>query len=190
MTPDGYAGLGSGEGATIDEALGDSRDTGLSWGKAVQKSGLNGLGAVVVAMLRLLGWHLMQPTLYWWALWSYWDIIDHLQLIFGVIVGVREGIYALLCFIAVCVRPAYLLVDVMATATSATPDKRIAIWLYVLAPEKFVIACVMSWCNLNGICIAISSALLDVSAVAAIVAACVSGITPPRTYDWVLCDDT
>ena len=65
----------------------------FNWLEARRRLGLTNTAAVLVATIRLCIWHWMQPLLYWFAFYSYSDELDRLQLIFGLVVGVREIIY-------------------------------------------------------------------------------------------------
>ena len=71
----------------------------FNWLEARRRLGLTNTAAVLVATIRLCIWHWMQPLLYWFAFYSYSDELDRLQLIFGLVVGVREIIYFLLTII-------------------------------------------------------------------------------------------
>ncbi|KAK3240957.1 hypothetical protein CYMTET_49239 [Cymbomonas tetramitiformis] len=50
---------------------------------------------IFVAALRLVFWHWMQPIMYTWILYSYYDLIDDLQLLLALIVLGREVTYML-----------------------------------------------------------------------------------------------
>merc|ERR1711934_967893 len=111
-----------------------------TWSDAVSKAGLTKCGAVLAATLRLLLWHLMQPALYWWALWSYWEEIDHLQLIAGQVVGAREAIYAFVVLLVPCVHPPCLLADPKTFLKCDDIRNNMHDFLmYVFTPEKFLI---------------------------------------------------
>ena len=137
---------------TIYRVINGDRD----WNDAVTDLKMNACGAVTIATARLLFWHWLQPILYAFVLYAYWDLIDEVQRILGLIVGGREALYWILTVIAVFRNPVYLLVDLSSTwkkdeyslvaVNSGNYDtergKRfIRIFncgLYVIAPEKYV----------------------------------------------------
>jgi hypothetical protein len=81
---------------------------------AVVNLGFHPNTARAIAVLRLFFWHLMQPVLYIWILYSYYDQLDWSQQLLGACVGVREALYVLLLLWGVCYRPAFLLVNLNA----------------------------------------------------------------------------
>jgi hypothetical protein len=106
------------------------------WTKARKELGYSACMALLVGASRLFFWHLMQPAVYAWVLYSYSEQIDALQLKLGCAVLARETIYVLLMLLALRACPAVLLVNLEADedAKGRLRDKL----LYVLAPEKFV----------------------------------------------------
>lgn len=123
---------------------GDSRvtivnvfDGTLSWHEARTELGLNQCAASLIALIRLLFWHWMQPFLYFYVLFAYWDLLVHIQRILGLIVGGREALYWLMTVFALCRNPVYLLVDLRSTWL----NRRNVIFelvSYVIAPDKYV----------------------------------------------------
>jgi len=96
---------------------------------------------IIVALIRLLIWHWLQPVGYIWLLSLYWPTLHGMQLVFGVLVGVRESLYLLSTLVCLWYKPAFLLIDVNATVRfrhSKGKNGMAFLAMYVLAPEKFV----------------------------------------------------
>jgi hypothetical protein len=116
-----------------------------TWEKAVQKNdgACTGSCAGLVAFLRLVGWHLLVPISYLIFLALLYDEIDVYQLVFAIIVAVRMLISILFTLACTKINPAFLLVDVSASMkqTDAIPHwdgGDTFLWLYLFAPEKYV----------------------------------------------------
>ena len=85
----------------------------------------------------------MQPVLYWYVLYAFWDLLDKVQQILGFMVAIREAIYFILTIIALFVGPVFLMPDIKATWTELFDldhqlDGKILVIMYVIAPEKYV----------------------------------------------------
>jgi len=118
--------------------------SGSSWGAARDCNGLSPRQAVRHGALTLLGWHLLQPALYFYVFFGAFSDLDRAQQVLGSLVAVREGVYALSVLACVAVNPAFLLVNARATARDEDNVGEVEAgygWLamYVLAPEKFVV---------------------------------------------------
>ena len=81
-------------------------------------NGQSQCGALLEAAAKLLGWHWLQPSLYWALLAMHWGDIDAAQRVFGVGVAVREALYFLSTCVCLWTNPAFLLVDIGATVRS------------------------------------------------------------------------
>ena len=79
--------------------------TYISWRDARISMGVNNETAILVASIRLIFWHLMQPGLYFLVFYAYWPMIDEPQRICGSIVAGRELIYFGVCLIGLWVNP-------------------------------------------------------------------------------------
>ena len=143
----------------------------FSWLEARKRLGLNNTAAILVALIRLCIWHWLQPLLYWFAFYSYSVELDHLQLIFGMVVGVREVLYFLLTVIGAMVNPVYLLMDTTATYN----ERKLDLLLYIFAPEKYVFLS-LGW-RYSYIMLLILI-VFDLFGVAALITALVTNITP------------
>eukprot|EP01084_Bolivina_argentea_P207900 354621_1 len=127
---------------------------------------INTCAAISIALIRLIFWHWMQQLLYFFVLYAYWDLLDDGQHILGLIVSVREGTYLLLTFIALCMNPSFLMIDLKASWNSEV----FTVLTYVIAPEKFVFLAVVD--NRNGFllgCGMISLILLDLAGIVAFI---------------------
>ena len=144
----------------------------FNWLEARRRLGLTNTAAVLVAIIRLCIWHWMQPLLYWFAFYSYSDELDRLQLIFGLVVGVREIIYFLLTIICSIVNPIYLLMDTTATYN----ERKLDLLLYIFAPEKYVFLSL--GIKRYSYLILIVLIIFDLFGVAALLTAIISNITP------------
>ena len=122
---------------------------GSSWGAARDCNGLSPRQAVRHGALTLLGWHLLQPALYFYVFFGAFSDLDRAQQVLGSLVAVREGVYALSVLACVAVNPAFLLVNARATARNEDNVGGAGggygwLALYVLAPEKFVVMALTS----------------------------------------------
>lgn len=149
----------------------------VPWAEACEKAGVGGLRAALSAFARLCLWHLLQPTVYLIALAVYWPQLGGWSHTLGALVGVREGLYVVMCFVGLWVHPAYLLVDVRATLRDDYHDDSLFFAImYVLAPEKFVTLAALKGLGIDdGIGAPLLSAtiLLDACGIAALVVAIV-----------------
>ena len=149
----------------------------LNWTQAKEDLGINTCAALFISSIRLIFWHWMQPFLYAFVLFAYWDLLDKGQQILGLIVAVREGIYFLLATVCIFVNPSYLLVDLRATwqkelwATwyEDIENKSLAL-MYAVAPEKYILMCISGNKNEDtGIGSGICLSLLDLSGIIAFI---------------------
>ena len=163
---------------------------GSSWGAARDCNGLSPRQAVRHGALTLLGWHLLQPALYFYVFFGAFSALDRAQQVLGSLVAVREGVYALSVLACVAVNPAFLLVNARATARNEdnvdNPWDTGYSWLalYVLAPEKFVVLALTGPGGLGmedwGLrWVAIVGPLLDLCGMAALGAGLGAGHLPP-----------
>eukprot|EP00494_Astrolonche_serrata_P013913 UN14039 len=83
----------------------------------MKRNGLSCYDACVQLFFRLFFWHLMQPFMYGWVLYSYWDSLDIFQQIFGSIVGGREGLYVIFIIICLCGNPSFFICNVGQSGT-------------------------------------------------------------------------
>ena len=132
----------------------DSEELDYStWAEAAETSNTSPFDAFMQSLARLLFWHLAQPfaygVVYGCAVAK--SEIDGLQVTFGAFVAFREGMYAVMALVCCCLKPAYLMVDVV-KSTKGHDDFNdffdndfLAVdtgWkflaMYVLAPEKYV----------------------------------------------------
>eukprot|EP01043_Picozoa_sp_COSAG02_P047450 COSAG02_NODE_4550_length_5224_cov_94.387512_2_plen_357_part_00 len=111
---------------------------GSSWGAARDCNGLSPCQAAGRGALTLLGWHLLQPALYFYVFVGAFSDLDTAQQVLGSLVGFREGVYAVSVVACVVVNPAFLLVDMGATVREQA-DWVTQVGQYVAAPEKFVV---------------------------------------------------
>ena len=74
---------------------------GSFWGAARDCNGLSPRQAAGRGALTLLGWHLMQPALYFYVFLGSFSDLDTVQQVLGSLVGFREAVYAV--SVAVCV---------------------------------------------------------------------------------------
>eukprot|EP01084_Bolivina_argentea_P135024 238008_1 len=126
--------IGTGDSnVTINKIFGQT----FTWTDAYKDQGLNLCAAMTVSMIRLIFWHWMQPFIYCFVLYAYWDLLDHVQQILGLIVAGREVIYFFLTIIGLLVNPVYLLLDLRAT-WNVDKDPTSTILMYILAPEKYI----------------------------------------------------
>eukprot|EP01084_Bolivina_argentea_P079457 144129_1 len=123
-------GMGKGE-LSINNLKGGT----TSWENARHIAGLNICAAFTLSFIRLVFWHWMQPLLYWFILYAYWNILDPTQQVLGVVVAVREALYLFLTILGLCLNRTFLLIDLRA---SWREDKT-SVLIYIIAPEKFVL---------------------------------------------------
>ena len=164
---------------------------GSSWGAARDCNGLSPRQAVRHGALTLLGWHLLQPALYFYVFFGAFSALDRAQQVLGSLVAVREGVYALSVLACVAVNPAFLLVNARATARNqdnvGSPLYAGYTWLamYVLAPEKFVVMALTNRGGLDmedwigGVWGFLIGPLLDLCGMAALGAGLGAGHLPP-----------
>lgn len=160
-----------------------------TWDKAVEKNEGVCTGSIpkLVAFLRLFGWHLLLPIFYFVAFPQLFDQIDPWQSYFGLVVLLRQVIYALTAVVCLNVNPAYLLVDIWA---SFRQEDVIHVWeggsafvlLYIFAPDKYVIFALFDEGGLKTkhmLSLVCSSMVLDlVSSIGALVCGIYSGALP------------
>ena len=112
----------------------DDAPPNLSLSEMARELGWSPRVAVVMAGIRLVFWHWMQPVMYTLALFTYADDIDELQWRLGLVVLAREALYVVFTVSACVLRPVFLLLSFYANAGSF-PE----LLLYVLCPEKFML---------------------------------------------------
>jgi hypothetical protein len=159
------------------------------WAKARRELGYSACMGSLVGASRLFFWHLMQPAMYAWVLYSYSEQIDGLQLKLGYAVLGREASYVVLVLLALRVCPAVLIVnleaeeeidddgDVMEESKARLRDKV----MYVLAPEMFVAVPVLEAAFGSGeMCLFTHLVLpaLDCCGIAALAAGAKTGLLP------------
>jgi hypothetical protein len=140
--------LSSAKEVSIDAIMGGH--SGPRWESAVAMLGWSQRKAWTVALIRLVFWHWMQPAMYAWTLYSYSDLIDYTQLVLGVVVLGREGLYVLFTCIALYRNPVFLLANVAAnrdnkhvgTSSYYAEFLNDVIW-FVFVPEKYVARCAL-----------------------------------------------
>eukprot|EP01043_Picozoa_sp_COSAG02_P050596 COSAG02_NODE_5218_length_4530_cov_14.302866_1_plen_1150_part_00 len=128
----------------MDQLLSKERS---SWDVAVRACGHSDREALALGVSRFVLWHAAQPVVYFISFGVYaasGDLIAS-QLLAGSFVLVREGLYLLSVMLCTWVRPAFLLVDIGATARGSNGIEG-HFWAvtYVLAPEKFVMRVLFS----------------------------------------------
>lgn len=168
----------------------EDEDEGASyvrWGPAREACGYNQCAAVSIAALRLMLWHLLQPAAYWLTLYAYSDVLSPKQWTWGLLVGVREAIYAAGVLAATAATPSFLLVtmresDRKTSCTQAVFDLDSSLWartVYVLAPEKYVVGTLMRPCNRSVWILALGSLVVfDIASAAALVTGLGAGNLP------------
>lgn len=112
-------------------------ERGLTWREVQTRLDATGSNAQLMALaaLRLLGWHLLQPVSFALIFFSWSDKINGLQIGLGAAVLTRELLYLLCALVATATRPAFLMVDPLATWFSGAQTEVI---MYTLMPEKFL----------------------------------------------------
>eukprot|EP01043_Picozoa_sp_COSAG02_P031966 COSAG02_NODE_2113_length_9800_cov_53.566643_8_plen_808_part_00 len=111
------------------------------WDIAVELSDLSEQEARQLAVLRFFMWHVAQPVAYFVVLLVSFDDLNSTQRKFGMVVAAREGVYLLMTVVCAVISPAFLLVDVIASArTNEDPpfSGYSFLALYVFAPDKIV----------------------------------------------------
>lgn len=141
-------------------------DNKLTWTQAKEGLEINQCAALFISIVRLIFWHCMQPLLYCYVLYAFWDLLDNVQQILGLIVAVREAIFFFMILLCTFRNPAFLLVDIRASCTQQAP----LVAVYVIAPEKFIYLC-LNCCRadlLNAVGILVLS-ILDIAGMVAFV---------------------
>ena len=171
----------------MSDLTSDSRSQNQSWQQTLAKSDIGPCQGAATALVRLVLWHWLQPVVYWTALSVYWDDLStseqlwgvHWQRDFGIAVGVREAIYVAGTLCCLVLQPSFLLVDVKATFEEDTGSAL----MYITSPEKFVL---MACANVTSGTVesifwvaALLTLALDLGALGALVAAWLTGVTPP-----------
>ena len=85
---------------------------------------------------------------------TYFDKIDHLQRIFGLIILCREFLYFILTIVGLFINPLYLLVSIGSAHDQPHNNFLHKFWsviFYVCAPEKFILVC-LKWRDGEWIC--------------------------------------
>jgi hypothetical protein len=117
---------------------------GSSWDVAYENS-RSAVHTIPTCFIKLLLWHLLQPVMYIYVFLTAYSTLDTMQQRLGSFVLLRESLYLLALLACVVANPAFLLVDVSA---SARDDPRFGVHVhsgytflarYVLAPEKYVV---------------------------------------------------
>eukprot|EP00494_Astrolonche_serrata_P001506 UN01512 len=103
----------------------------VSFSETMKRNGLSYYDACIQLFFRLFFWHLMQPCMYGWVLYSYWDSLDIYQQIFGSIVGGREGLYVIFIMICMFYNPSFFICNVGQSNTLSAV-------IYVFCPEKTI----------------------------------------------------
>eukprot|EP01084_Bolivina_argentea_P317306 550137_1 len=137
--------VGKGDTVVTIKKVWDNR---YSWSEATEHLGINKCAGFLISVIRLIFWHWMQPLLYWFVLFAYWDLLDNVQQILASIVAGREFIYFCLTCICVCVNPAFLLVDLIASFK----EYYMGALIYLFAPEKYIYLSITK--NKEGCCLA------------------------------------
>lgn len=118
----------------VQPSSSDDAPPKLSFSEMALELGWSPRVAVVMAIIRLVLWHWMQPAMYTLALFTYAHQLDELQWRLGLVVLAREGLYVLFTLAACVLRPVFLLLSFYVNAGSL-PE----LLLYVLCPEKFML---------------------------------------------------
>ena len=87
-----------------------------SWERTRRLAGFGPCTAVILALMRLLLLHLLQPAVYVFAVALYADRIERASQhwwMAACILAVREGWYIAMALACAAMQPSYLLVDVM-----------------------------------------------------------------------------
>ena len=133
------------------------------WVVARKASGWGHRTAVVVAIAKLLLWHLLQPAMYSAALYVYWDTLGTINSMWyrdgwsgggaprdlALIILIREVLYIVSCIVGLWIAPYYLLVHPAwkTGRTKSGSSRQIRnIITYALTPEKFVLeVIILAW---------------------------------------------
>lgn len=128
-------------GRGVAEAAVLASERGLSWREAKARlDATDDFQLNVLAALRLVFWHWMQPAayvllLYGWSDDPYFRSRSDFQVVMAIAVLVREVLYFGCTVLALVRCPAFLLVDVIATWRSGARGEAFA---SVMMPEKFL----------------------------------------------------
>jgi hypothetical protein len=171
-----------------DIASGNCR---MSWGDSVEALDFKPSMGLAVGALRLILWHWMQPVLYWVVLYAYWDKLDGLQHGLGLLVGVRELLYAFCTLCALWWQPIFLQANL-----SAQKERVKSFLFYVVMPDKYVASCcafASGDCKPVFTFIMVLLTAADACATAALIAGSVRGNLPAAlalgyvvaTFGWV-----
>lgn len=97
----------------------------------------------------MLFWHLLQPTAYWWTVYSFSNELRGQELNMALVVGCREGLYLISTLASCIVCPKVFLVngagaslDVSTDARGMGPGLKLLLQRVglVLCPEKMIVA--------------------------------------------------
>lgn len=164
----------------------------VTWDQATKKLGIKSNEfAILIASVRLLFWHWLQPFLYFYVLFICWESLMDIQRILGLVVCSRELLYWMMTIIAVIVNPVYLLVDLRSSWQEHDEwDLRLTqIGSYVIAPEKYVAMAIKQVSdNIAPVCfMLIFLPLLDMAGVAAYITAIVlHNVYPPLIIGYLI----
>ena len=136
------------EGDNWDHGPSISQITEMNWDEARLMHGYNFLTAFIVSAIRLFFWHILQPVMYIFLLYAYSDILDIVQLVLGLIVGVRELVYLTMTIVALFVSPSFLLVDI--GVEKETSSYIFVLLMYTLCPDKYVLGVLGPKCANGG----------------------------------------
>ena len=119
---------------------------GSSW-RVAHENSRSTVHTIPTCFIKLLFWHLLQPVMYIYVFLTAYSTLDTVQQRLGSFVLLRESLYLLALLACVVANPAFLLVDVSA---SARDDPRFGVRSgytflarYVLAPEKYVVGALL-----------------------------------------------
>lgn len=107
-----------------------------SWEEARLRNQQSPLHAFALAGFRLLCFHLLQPMVYVTAYTVYWQVLDLPLRALGAVVLLREAMYFTMMVRFAFRMPAFLLIDV---AASASDGNYLFILSYVLSPERAIL---------------------------------------------------
>ena len=166
---------GSPPGFTMDNLT----DFGSSWAAVVDGNDISDCGALASGALKLLFWLARQPALCFWVFFDAFPALEPMQRALGCVVAGREALYLLSVLTCTWVKPAFLLVDVGASVRDTGAAHWIGnplirgysfLFMYVVAPEKFVAIALLGNGGLNkqDLYIPAVFALLDLCGLAAL----------------------
>jgi hypothetical protein len=116
-----------------------------TWAEAREARGLTQRQAVSIATLKLMFWHLVQPTVYLGLLFVYRCFVAKLgktQQALASVVAAREVLYIVSLVFATAKLPAFLLLDLRTVWTeSASLQRFVRLAMYVLTPHNYVALC-------------------------------------------------